>query len=213
MRWVKVVQLALVPAALVAGGLTATLILTGDVAESPAMTATFGLIIGLGWCLTGLAEWERRPASRIGPLMVVLGFAWFASLLQETSVDVLFTIGLFFEAFYIAVFAHVLLSFPSGRLEGRLSRAIVVAAYVCTTVVVGAAVLFSDPDCCVQNLALVDGNETLAETIGNVASGIGVLLTLLSLIVVAQRWHRATPPARRVMAPVLWSGWASTSRL
>jgi signal transduction histidine kinase len=211
MRWVKVVQLALVPAALVAGGLTATLILTGDVAESPAMTATFGLIIGLGWCLTGLAEWERRPASRIGPLMVVLGFAWFASLLQETSVDILFTIGLFFEAFYIAVFAHVLLSFPSGRLEGRLSRAIVVAAYVCTTVVVGAAVLFSDPDCCVQNLALVDGNETLAKTIGNVASGIGVLLTLLSLIVVAQRWHRATPPARRVMAPVLWSGWAAAA--
>jgi signal transduction histidine kinase len=212
MWMVKLAQLVLFSAALTVGGITAALIVTGGVADTPSLTATFALIIGLGWCLTGIGQWRRRPTNRIGPLMVILGFAWFASQFQETGVSVLFTIGLFAEAIYIAIFAHVLLSFPTGRLDSRLCRAIVIAAYVDTTLVAWTAVFFDSNDYgSVENLALISSNEELATTIGDVASGIGVILTVLSLVIVAERWRRATPPARRTLAPVLWSGWAAAA--
>jgi hypothetical protein len=47
LRAVKLVRLALWPAALAAGGGTAALTLTGGIADSPALTATVGLVVGL----------------------------------------------------------------------------------------------------------------------------------------------------------------------
>jgi signal transduction histidine kinase len=204
---VKVVRLALWPAALAAGGATAALILTGDIADSPSLTASIGLVVGLSWCLTGLEEWRRRPASRIGPLMVLVGFAWFASLLDNSSFSGLYTVGLFLPVLFIAAFGHVLLAFPNGRLEGRLSRAIVAAAYLDTTVVVALSVVFREPDRPgVENLALIEPNAALSDAFRNVARGIGVAIILLGLAVLAHRWRGATPPWRRAVAPVLWVG-------
>jgi signal transduction histidine kinase len=210
MQVVTVARLALSLAALAAGGLTAALTLTGGIAESPTLQATLGLIIGLAWCSTGFAEWERRPANRIGPLMVCLGFAWFASQLEYAEYAPLFTIGLFLPAIHIAFFAHVLLAFPSGRLESRLARAIVIASYIDTTLVVWAGVLFDDTGD-PENLALVQANNTLAEGIGDFATGVGVVLTLMSLTLLALRWRGATTPWRRVVAPVLFSGWTAAA--
>ena len=188
------------------------LILGGGIADSPVSTAAVGLAVGLAWSLIGLAEWRRRPANRIGPLMVFLGFAWFASLLVYSSVSPLYTVGLFFRPLFIAVLNHVLLAFPSGRLEGRLSRAIVVAAYVDTIVVVGASVPFQEPDAPgVRNLVLVEPNAALADGLRNAARVIGVALLLTSLALIAHRWRRATPPWRRAVAPVLWWGAAAAA--
>jgi signal transduction histidine kinase len=203
---VILVRFVILLAALAFGGLTATLTLTGGVAESPTLEATMGLVIGLSWCLTGLGEWSRRPSNRIGPLMICLGFAWFASQLEYAEYAPLFTIGHLLTALHIAFFAHVLLAFPTGRLESRIAKAIVVAAYVDTTVVVWASVLFDDVEH-PENHALVEANDTLAEGLGSFAPGVGVVLTLMSLFVLALRWHRATLPWRRVVAPVLFAGW------
>jgi signal transduction histidine kinase len=210
MLLVKLVRLVLFPAALAAGALTATLTLTGGVAESPSLQATLALIIGLSWCFTGFAEWRRRPGNRIGPLMVCLGFAWFASQLEYAEYAPLFTVGRLLTALHIAFFAHVLLAFPSGRLESRLARAIVVASYVDTTVVVWAGALFDntgDP----ENLALAEGRNALSEGLGNFSTGVGVVLTVAALGLLALRWHRATPPWRRVVAPVLFTGCAAAA--
>jgi signal transduction histidine kinase len=210
MGLVTVVRLALTLAALAAGSLTATLTLTGGVAESPSLQATFGLVIGLAWCLTGLEEWRRRPANRIGPLMVCLGFAWFGSQLESSGYAALFTIGHALGALHIAFFAHVLLAFPSGRLEGRLARAIVITSYVDTTVVVWASLVFDNTGY-PENLALIDARNDLSERLGNLATGVGVVLSVAALCLLAVRWHRATPPWRRVVAPVLFAGWAAAA--
>jgi hypothetical protein len=50
--------------------------------------------------------------------MVFLGFAWFASLLVEADVSALYTVGLLLRPLFVAVLGHLLLAFPSGRLEG-----------------------------------------------------------------------------------------------
>ena len=211
LRVVKFLRRALWPAALAVGGGTTALTITGDIADSPAVTATIGLAVGLAWSLIGLEEWRRRPARRIGPLMVFLGFAWFAGQLVYASVSPLYTTGLFFRPLFIAVLGHLLLAFPSGRLESRLSRALIVAAYLDTIVVNGASVVFQAPEPGVENLALIEPNAAVSEAIRNTARGIGVVLILTSLGVLARRWRGATPPWRRAVAPVLWWGAAAAA--
>src|SRR5919204_3349492 len=210
MRFDNVVRLALWPAALAAGGVTAALILTSDVAHSRDRIAVFTLVVGLSWSVMGLLEWSRRPANRIGPLMVFFGFAWFAGRLIYSDVPLLHTIGGFLGVLFFAVLGHLLLAFPGGRLEGRLSRFLVAAAYVDTIVVIAIAELFSqgspgDP----RNLALVDANRALAGALKYTVRGIGIALFLAGLALLAGRWRRATPRWRRVFAIVFWTGAAA----
>ena len=212
LRLVRLVRLVLWPVALAAGGATTVLVVRAEIADSPALTAGVGLVVGLSWCLTGLEEWRRRPARRIGPLMVFFGFAWFASLWVYTSVSALYTIGQLVRPLFIAVLGHLLLAFPSGRLESGLPRAIIVAAYLNTTVLVTASALFLEPETAnVRNLALVQPNGALSDGLRNVARGVGVALILTSLLLIARRWRRATPPWRRAVAPVLWVGAAAAA--
>jgi signal transduction histidine kinase len=198
-------RLALWPVALATAAGTATLILTGGLADSPGLTATIGVVVGLAWWLIGLEQWRRMPGRRIGPLMVGLGFAWFAGLLVHAPVSLLYTVGLFCRALFIALLGHLLLAFPRDRLEGRPARAIAVAAYVDTLLVNGVSVLFTDPGSPdYRNLALVEPDPVLARTFQDTARGIGVALLIATLVVVADRWRRATPPWRRAVGPVLW---------
>jgi signal transduction histidine kinase len=211
LRVVKLLRVALWPATFAAAGATTALTLTGGIADTPTLTATIGLVVGLAWSLTGLEEWRRRPTRRIGPLMVFLGFAWFASQLVYASVSPLYTAGNLVRPLFIAVLGHLLLAFPSGRLESRLSSAIIVAAYLDTIVVNGLSVAFQTPEPGVENLALIEPNAALSEAIRNTARGIGIALLLTSLGLLARRWHAATPPWRHAVAPVLWWGAAAAA--
>jgi signal transduction histidine kinase len=210
MRSENALRLALWPTALAAGGLTAALILTSDVAHSPGLAAALTLVVGLSWCITGLVEWARRPANRIGPLMVAFGFAWFAGRLTFTDWPLLYTIGLFTAALFFAVLGHVLLAFPTGRVEGRLIGGLVLAGYVDTTLVIGVGILFhhgepGDP----ENLALIEANTALTDAFKNSARVIGIVLFLALLAVLALRWRRASPRWRRAFAIVFWTGTAA----
>jgi signal transduction histidine kinase len=75
--------------------------------------------VGSVLVVCGVAVWERRPESRVGVLMWLAGVTWFLG-----------------TAFEPALYLHrgpliqVLLSYPTGRLPGRLARAVVAAAYV-----------------------------------------------------------------------------------
>jgi signal transduction histidine kinase len=79
--------------------------------------------------LAGLVAWVRRPESRLGPLMIAGGFASGLSALQLTHVDALYTLGAVFDILPAALFLHVFLAFPDGRLGTRFERVLVSAAY------------------------------------------------------------------------------------
>jgi signal transduction histidine kinase len=81
------------------------------------------------YILAGLVAWLRRPESRLGLLMIAGGFASGLSALQLTHVDALFTIGALFDILPAALFLHVFLAFPDGRLRSRFEGALVAAAY------------------------------------------------------------------------------------
>src|SRR5438552_2975632 len=66
----------------------------------------------------GLVAWTRRPQSGAGLIMAVGGFAWFLGTLWTPAVFL-----------HRGPLAHLLLSYPSGRLSSRLERATVATAY------------------------------------------------------------------------------------
>ena len=82
------------------------------------------------YVLCGLVAWSRRPASRFGPLLIAAGFANFLSTLSWTTNDLSYTIGQALDFLPPVLFLHVFLAFPTGRLHGRVERAIVAAGYV-----------------------------------------------------------------------------------
>ena len=77
------------------------------------------LVVGWAFLGCGLVAWSRRRESRTGPLLAATGFAWFAGSFAEP-----------FVFLHRGPLVHCVLAFPSGGLRSRLSRAVVVAAYV-----------------------------------------------------------------------------------
>jgi signal transduction histidine kinase len=77
--------------------------------------------LAVGWTLIacGLIGWSRRPASRTGPLLAATGFAWFAGNFASE------------QALYLhrGPLIHLVLSYPYGRLGGRVDRVAVGIGY------------------------------------------------------------------------------------
>jgi signal transduction histidine kinase len=80
----------------------------------------------VGWTLIGcgLAGWSRRPGSLSGALLAATGFAWFAGNFASD------------EALYLhrGPLIQLVLSYPHGRLGGRLDRIAVAVGYVASLV-------------------------------------------------------------------------------
>src|ERR1039458_10415841 len=76
------------------------------------------LLVGASLLGCGLASWRARPENRVGKIMVLTGFAWFAAQLIEATPPWLNTIGLAVQSVWIIGLIWLLLSFPSGRVPG-----------------------------------------------------------------------------------------------
>ena len=121
---------AIALAGLAAAATAIALALASDhVAEPGLQGALFAWMI-LPYILAGLIAWWRRPDSRFGPLMVAAGFTTFASIVGWANVPILFTLGQTLDLVPLVVFLHVFLAFPTGRLQGRFERVLVVTAYL-----------------------------------------------------------------------------------
>ena len=80
-------------AALVAGLADAALVLSSDHFPDRTVWAVFGTAVGWSFVGTGLYAWRRRPESRFGVLMTLLGFAWFLAPFSAANDPLLFTLG------------------------------------------------------------------------------------------------------------------------
>ena len=94
--------------------------------------------------MTGLYAQRRRPESRAGLLMVLLGFAWLGNAIGASNAPLLYTVGLITGGLWGGVFLHLVMTFPSGRLSPGLDRAIVVAGYLAFTLANLPAMLFAE---------------------------------------------------------------------
>ena len=85
---------------------------------------------GLTYVLVGGAAWWRRPHNRTGQLMVAVGLAWFVQDLTHVTAPLPFVLGDFFFVAYFGFLGHLVVAFPSGRLETRVDRVVVTAGYL-----------------------------------------------------------------------------------
>jgi signal transduction histidine kinase len=171
--------------------------------------AVLTALVGASLIGSGLGLWHTRPENRLGPVMVLTGFAWFAGLLIEASSPGLYTIGMAFEYVFITGFIYLVLSFPSGRLHTRLDRALVGAVLLLTTLVTWLAMLFGQRrglKCgpgCPDNVIQVAHDNGLALALLNIVRVGGGVVIVTALVVMARRWLRASAPQRHAVAPVL----------
>src|SRR4051794_3124987 len=150
---------------------------------SRGVYACYLLSIGWGFIGTGLYAWARRPGNAVGPLMTAAGFAWLLRGVGVSHDSVLFGIGELAAPIAFALVAHLLLAFPSGRLETRPQRSLALLAYVDVTVLQLMAFAVTDPTSpssgcpsCPGNPILVTGSPTL--------SGLVIGVQLLGAVVV-----------------------------
>ena len=89
-----------------------------------------------GWSLIacGLIGWSRRPDSRSGALMAATGFAWFAGNFTTAGLGPLDWLAAHALYLYRGPLVHLLLSYPRGRIAGRIERAAVAVGYVAAIV-------------------------------------------------------------------------------
>ena len=178
------------------------------------------LLVGWSFIGSGLLSWRARPDNRLGPVMVLTGFAWYASVIQEGPGSVLFTVGLAFQVLYLAGFLYLILSFPSGRLQTALDRALVIAAFGLVTIGQLAWMIFADTravicdsDGCLPNLLEVHRDDTLARGLLQFQRIAGLVVIAASIGLLAVRLVRASRPQRHAVIPVLLAGCAALTAL
>ncbi|HEY1514911.1 MAG TPA: sensor histidine kinase [Solirubrobacteraceae bacterium] len=172
--------------------------------------AALALVIGWGFIGTGLWAWRRRPANNTGPLMIAVGFSGLLKALSFSNDSVVYTIGSLSEVLIYAVLVHLLLSFPSGRLDSRLDRGLVAIAYLNTTVVQLAAFVLNDPakescpSCPANPLLITHSPAAAVISVAQLDISIAVLGAVVAILF--RRWRDSAASQRRGLAPVLAVG-------
>ena len=202
---------AIVLAALVWGAGVIALVLTSDREDADAVWAVFGPLVIWSFVGTGLFAWRRRPESRTGALMVVLGFTYGVAALGFSIPPLLYTVGLIVGGLWGAVFLQLVMAFPSGRLAPGRDRAIVIAGYLIFTLGSIPAMLVAGSgdlgcDDCPANVLLIERDEGLADVLLGLQALAYVALFLVVLVRLTLRWRRTPPLERLQLTPVYACG-------
>jgi signal transduction histidine kinase len=205
MRWIVLI------AAGIALGVFAYDIQIDDL-HSPTERAVAQVVLGWTYIGVGLLAWIRRRGNLIGPLLVAAGVAWLARQLRYADSAALFTLFFLFGDLCYALVGHAVLAYPTGKVRGRLERAIAIAGYTTALVFPLAALLVYDGRSRLLQMQPIphDNLIGIAESAqavrvlqkAEVIVLFGVLATLL-LVVIVRRLARATQRERRLLAPLL----------
>lgn len=218
-------QLLLVPLG-VALGVVAFKLLHEDIHQTVGRSLP---AVAIGWTAitAGLIAWGRPPSRRIGMLMTAYGLAVLVRPWQYSHHSLLFTLGFLLGELNLALFVHVALAYPSGRVPDRLERAFVAVGYAVAlcfplaTLLVydgvpreGMATLNYVPPGA-ESLLLVKASDSavahLQDAFVIVAYGI---LAAVFVGLVVRKLVRATPRMRRILLPlVLAAGLAALRAL
>ena len=200
----------LLAAAVCSAGVVVVL-LTSDREDADLAWAVLGPIVVWSFVGTGLYATHRRPGSRVGLLMVALGFAWCVAAISLANSALAFSLGLVAGGLWGGVFLHLLVSFPTGRLPPGTDRKIVLAGYGLFTLGAIPALFFSGPEelaCedCPKNLWLVETNAGLANALTMIQTALYLVLLLVVVVRLWRRWRHADRIDRVPLTPVYVCG-------
>jgi signal transduction histidine kinase len=170
------------------------------------------LAISLGFVAAGLVAWARRPQNGLGPLMTILGFCLVLRKFQFGEPDDwMFTVGFLVRDLPWVVFGHIVLAYPTGRLQRPRERAFAVGAYSLAMALPLAALLVHDPG---------PGDEVVGASAIAIAPDAGAfdalrqaeyfvvygVLSLALLGLIGAKLAEASPRSRRMYVPLLVFG-------
>jgi signal transduction histidine kinase len=172
---------------------------SGGVAALPALAGV--LYVG-----AGLVAWGRRTHNRTGPLLTAAGLAWIGWGLRAADIPTLAAVGLLCEALPFAIIVHLLLAFPSGRLERTAERMVVGVAYLLVPIVQAPTELLgASRDDGIRVLDVVD-DPGVADAALAVQTGADGMVLAAAAVLVARHLLAGDPGWRRVAAPLYLVG-------
>jgi signal transduction histidine kinase len=171
-------------------------------------TAVLAVLVPWSFVLSGFIAWDRRPANRIGVLLMILGFWWISGRLMgppTTSSSLVNTVGIVWRLAWVVGFVFVLLSFPRGRLSSLADKVLAGVVFFAGVPLQILWLLFlegQDP----ANAFLVWPSKSTADAIDAAQRVIWLGAAVALVAMLATRWIRAGRPLRRALAPVLAGG-------
>jgi signal transduction histidine kinase len=207
----RMVPVAAGALAIPAGVGAAMVIVTSDMVDFPVATASLTVLAAWAFVGGGAVAWVSRPGNRVGPLMVVAGLLLLVGSLSAADEPFAFTVGVLLAPISTAVFAHLLLAFPSGRLGSSNERVVVGLAYADATALQLLMLFFMDyrtvRGCpCPRNLLFVQHADQLHSSLMTIQRVLALGIVLTIVVILVRRWRRASPPLRRSLGPVLVTG-------
>ena len=168
---------------------------------------------GASFLIAGAVAWNRRADSRIGPLMIATGVAWYAGTIAVPMASTVDQLGYAFQGYYDGLLAWLVLAYPTGRLRGAAAPLVVAAFFV----VLGARSVFrlftfrpstdydfAAPGAVDQYIADVSLRETGDVLFRLLIAGLAVVV----LALLSRRLVTETNVARRIAAPMVLAGMA-----
>jgi signal transduction histidine kinase len=159
----------------------------------------------------GVLVWQRRPDSRIGLLLTAFPLADVLTKGKWIFWNHALAVTVAFAAsqLAVAVFAHLTLSYPTGRLATRPERYLVGAAYAYAALYGFILLLFYDPrqhlwQCAYVHCALpvthMASYDTTTAT--DALDWAGFPLAVIFLVLLFRKIMRAGPGGRRIVLPL-----------
>jgi PAS domain S-box-containing protein len=181
------------------------LVVTADFGE-PRALITMVTVAGLIFSVAGTIAALQRPDNRTGAQMLAVGLLWSVGALQLADRPLVFTIGYLLSGLAFVAFAHLILSYPSGRLPPG-DEWIVWAVLAIVTLGPLTISLFDPspiPGCddCPESAFLVTDSAALARVAGFALGLAAAAIATVVFIRLIRRFRAASPPLRRAIGPV-----------
>ena len=204
-------EAAIAASAVLAAIATLWVTASADFLAHPGWLAVQKADLILGPVLIGLYWRRRRPTSRFGPILIAVGFVGAVYALHSASEPWLYSAGLLWEN-AVGLAAYVLiLTFPTGRLDGPVPKLIlifvIVGAVVPAIVIllllpqVGAGGSISGcRELCPENVLAIASDPALALDLFEIFRYAVIAAALATMALLIHRLLTGTPPRRRAIA-------------
>jgi signal transduction histidine kinase len=180
-------------------------------AGSSIPAAALTLVTGFALAGAGLLVSFTRPGQRVGDLVILAAFVWFAPVWVgwQDGPALVLSLGMVVAGFTFPLLVHAALARPDGRLGSTPVRALVVAVYV--EAAVAAIVLalvrdpYFDPGCwsnCTVNVFLVRSVPSLARAVEVTDRWFAVGAAAALATACAWGLVRNSGSARRALTPI-----------
>ena len=181
------------------------LVATAELGEPRALIAMI-TVAGLIFTVVGTIAALQRPDNRTGAQMLAVGLLWSVGALQLAERPFWFTLGYVLSGVAFVAFAHLILSYPTGRLHPGDEWLVWIVLALVTLGPLAVSLVDPTPipgcDDCPQSAFLVTDRPGLAQAVGVAFGLLAASVAAAVFVRLVRRFRAASPPLRRVIGPV-----------